>query len=65
MGSEALMVFALAIILVFLVLAAQYESWAIPAAVVVVVEFAVLGTATALLMGVSTTTPIPRSALFC
>jgi len=33
-GSEALVVFALAIILVFLVLAAQYESWTSPAAVI-------------------------------
>jgi len=49
-GSEALMVFALAIILVFLVLAAQYESWTNPAAVIMVVPLAVLGTVVALLM---------------
>ena len=49
-GSEALMVFALAIILVFLVLAAQYESWTSPAAVIMVVPLAVLGTVAALLM---------------
>ena len=49
-GSEALMVFALAIILVFLVLAAQYESWTSPAAVIMVVPLAVLGTVVALLM---------------
>jgi HAE1 family hydrophobic/amphiphilic exporter-1 len=49
-GSEAVMVFALAIILVFLVLAAQYESWTNPAAVIMVVPLAVLGTVVALLM---------------
>ena len=49
-GSEAIMVFALAIVLVFLVLAAQYESWSNPAAVIMVVPLAVLGTVVALLM---------------
>jgi HAE1 family hydrophobic/amphiphilic exporter-1 len=43
-GSEAIMVFALAIFLVFLVLSAQYESWTNPAAVIMVVPLAVLGT---------------------
>jgi len=49
-GSEALLVFALAIILVFLVLAAQYESWSSPAAVMLVVPLAVLGTLIALIL---------------
>jgi HAE1 family hydrophobic/amphiphilic exporter-1 len=49
-GSEAILVFALAITLVFLVLAAQYESWSAPAAVILVVPLAVLGTVVALLM---------------
>jgi len=49
-GSEAVMVFALAIVLVFLVLAAQYESWTNPAAVIMVVPLAVLGTIVALMM---------------
>ena len=49
-GSEALMVFALAIVLVFLVLAAQYESWSNPVAVILVVPLAVLGTVAALVM---------------
>jgi HAE1 family hydrophobic/amphiphilic exporter-1 len=47
-GSEALIVFALAIVLVFLVLAAQYESWTNPVAVILVVPLAVLGTVVAL-----------------
>ncbi len=49
-GSEAILVFALAITLVFLVLAAQYESWTSPAAVILVVPLAVLGTVIAVLM---------------
>ncbi|GMQ88023.1 MAG: multidrug efflux RND transporter permease subunit [Gammaproteobacteria bacterium] len=49
-GSEAIMIFALAIILVFLVLSAQYESWSSPAAVIMVVPLAVLGTVVALMM---------------
>ena len=47
-GSEAILVFALAIILVFLVLAAQYESWTSPAAVILVVPLALLGVVVAL-----------------
>jgi HAE1 family hydrophobic/amphiphilic exporter-1 len=43
-GGEAAMIFALAVLLVFLVLAAQYESWTSPAAVVLVVPLALLGT---------------------
>jgi len=49
-GSEAILVFALAITLVFLVLSAQYESWTSPAAVILVVPLAVLGTVIAVLM---------------
>ncbi len=48
-GHEAILIFALAILLVFLVLAAQYESWTSPAAVILVVPLAVLGTVVALL----------------
>jgi hydrophobe/amphiphile efflux-1 (HAE1) family protein len=46
-GSTALYAFALAVVFVFLVLAAQYESWKLPLAVILVVPmcllFAVLG----------------------
>jgi HAE1 family hydrophobic/amphiphilic exporter-1 len=49
-GSEAILIFALAIVLVFLVLAAQYESWSSPAAVIMVVPLAVLGTVIAVMM---------------
>ncbi len=43
-GNQAIYVFGLAIVLVFLVLAAQYESWTAPAAVILVVPLALLGT---------------------
>ena len=49
-GSEAILIFGLAIVLVFLVLAAQYESWTNPTAVIMVVPLAVLGTVIAVLM---------------
>jgi HAE1 family hydrophobic/amphiphilic exporter-1 len=43
-GRESVLIFVLAVILVYLVLAAQYESWTSPAAVVLVVPLALLGT---------------------
>jgi HAE1 family hydrophobic/amphiphilic exporter-1 len=49
LGSEAIFVFALASLMVFLVLAAQYESWTDPAAVILVVPLAMLGTVLALI----------------
>jgi multidrug efflux pump subunit AcrB len=36
-GQEAILVFGLAVVFVFLVLAAQYESWSLPLAVILVV----------------------------
>jgi multidrug efflux pump len=41
-GSTAMIVFALAVVLVFLVLAAQYESWSLPLAVILVVPMCLL-----------------------
>jgi HAE1 family hydrophobic/amphiphilic exporter-1 len=43
-GSQALFAFLLAVLMVYLVLAAQYESWTMPAAVILVVPLALLGT---------------------
>jgi HAE1 family hydrophobic/amphiphilic exporter-1 len=42
-GGEALMIFAFAVLLVYLVLAAQYESWITPFAVILVVPLGLLG----------------------
>jgi multidrug efflux pump len=41
-GNTAMYVFALAVVLVFLVLAAQYESWSLPLAVIMVVPMCLL-----------------------
>jgi HAE1 family hydrophobic/amphiphilic exporter-1 len=42
-GGQALIVFGLAVLLVYLVLAAQYESWLLPLAVILVVPIGMLG----------------------
>ncbi len=41
-GNTAMLVFALAVVLVFLVLSAQYESWSLPLAVILVVPMCLL-----------------------
>jgi hydrophobic/amphiphilic exporter-1 (mainly G- bacteria), HAE1 family len=48
-GSSAYFIFALAILLVYFALAGQYESWITPAAVILAVPLALLGTVAALL----------------
>jgi hydrophobic/amphiphilic exporter-1 (mainly G- bacteria), HAE1 family len=47
-GSSAYFIFALSILLVYFVLAGQYESWITPGAVILAVPMALLGTAAAL-----------------
>jgi len=42
-GSQAYFIYALSLILIFLVLAAQYESWFSPAAVIMTVPMALVG----------------------
>ncbi len=42
-GGEAIFIFIFAIVLVYLVLAAQYESWILPFAVILVVPIGLLG----------------------
>jgi multidrug efflux pump len=42
-GNTATILFVLAVVLVFLVLAAQYESWTLPLAVILVVPMCILG----------------------
>jgi HAE1 family hydrophobic/amphiphilic exporter-1 len=41
-GNMAVFIFALSVLLVFLVLAAQYESWSLPLAIILIVPMAVL-----------------------
>jgi len=43
-GNQAFFIFGLGVLMVYLVLAAQYESWLMPAAVILVVPLALLGT---------------------
>jgi HAE1 family hydrophobic/amphiphilic exporter-1 len=49
-GGEQYVIFLLAVVFVFLVLSAQYESWTSPAAVISVVPLAALGVVIALLI---------------
>ena len=42
-GGQSIMVFAFALLMVFLVLAALYESWSIPFAVILAIPFGILG----------------------
>src|SRR5262249_18329638 len=41
-GNTAMIIFAFAVVMVFLVLAAQYESWSLPLAVILVVPMCLL-----------------------
>src|SRR5262249_54959691 len=41
-GNTAMMIFAFAVVMVFLMLAAQYESWSLPLAVILVVPMCLL-----------------------
>lgn len=47
-SGSSLQAFAFAIIMVFLILAAQYEKWSLPLAVVMAVPFALMGALTAI-----------------
>ena len=49
-GNTAMYAFALAVVLVFLVLAAQYESWTLPLAVILVVPMCLLCSVAAVLI---------------
>lgn len=42
-GGQSILVFAFALLMVFLVLAALYESWSVPFAVILAIPFGVLG----------------------
>jgi len=49
-GSAALFAFGFAIIMVFLILAAQFETWALPLAVIMAVPFALTGALIAIMV---------------
>ncbi len=49
-GGQTIVIFVLGIIMVFLILAAQYESWSIPFAVILGVPFGLLGALLGLLL---------------
>jgi multidrug efflux pump len=49
-GNVAILVFSLAVMFVFLVLAAQYESWSLPLAVILVVPMCLLCSVTGVIM---------------
>lgn len=49
-GNQSIMAFSLGIIMVFLILAALYEMWVLPAAVIMALPFALLGAALMLII---------------
>ncbi len=49
-GGQSILVFAFALLMVFLVLAALYESWSIPFAVILAIPFGILGALLAIWM---------------
>ncbi|MCE5267089.1 MAG: efflux RND transporter permease subunit [Planctomycetaceae bacterium] len=50
-GNTAMWIFALAVVMVFLVLAAQYESWSLPMAVILVVPMCLLSAIVGVMVG--------------
>lgn len=50
LGSAALLAVSMAILMVFLILAAQFETWALPLAVILAIPFAILGALLAILL---------------
>jgi multidrug efflux pump subunit AcrB len=64
-GGQTGYIFAVSLLFVLLVLAALYESWAMPVAILLVIPFGVFGAFLGLLLGISTTTSTPRSGSSC
>ncbi len=50
MGYAAIFAFSLAVVMVFLILAAQFETWALPLAVIMAIPFAMVGALVAILL---------------
>ena len=64
-GKAALIVFPLAVLLAFLVLAALYESWTLPLAVILIVPMCMLAALIGVGLTGATTTCSCRSAWWC
>jgi multidrug efflux pump len=63
-GSTAMVLFGLAVVMVFLVLAAQYESWSLPLAVICVVPMCLLSAVVGVnIFGAWHSAPFPRNLL--
>ena len=64
-GNTAMFAFVLAVVFVFLVLAAQYESLTLPLAVILIVPMCLVAAITGVICAARTTTSLPRSASWC
>ena len=64
-GNASIFAFGLAIVMVYLILAALYERWRLPSAVVLAVPFAVLGAIASWGCAAWRTTSTSRSAWWC
>ncbi len=64
-GKAALIVFPLAVLLAFLVLAALYESWTLPLAVILIVPMCMLSALLGVYLTGGTTTCSCRWAWWC
>ena len=64
-GNTAAFVFALGTVFVFLVLAAQYESWSLPLAIILIVPMCLLAAIAGVWLAAWTTTSSRRSAWSC
>ena len=64
-GDTTIYVFAFAVVCVFLALAALYESWTLPLAVILVVPLCLLCSVAGVLIAPATSTSSCRSAWWC
>ena len=65
-GNHGLLAFGASVVFVFLVLAAQYESWSLPLAVILIVPMCLLAAITGVHPRAAwTSTSWPRSASWC
>ena len=64
-GNASIFAFGFAIVMVFLILAALYERWLLPIAVLLAVPFAVLGALRSCACAAWRTTSTSRSAWWC